>query len=233
MEFLVHADIKFPPDMGYTRRRALLQLEAQACRPYMDGRIFTRAWRTYGGHDSNHGHLALWDAPSQAYIRDAYSGFPLVKAGILTLGEITTLHVNPNDPGSPATQRPDLQMTYPVLRSILDQARANGTDTATEHGTWIVPGVVSIHDHPESAETGRQLHFMVHNGHTMQKVAELGPPTVDGETRAPGYIDILAEWAGRPVHHGRWIARIRQDNGLVHGDYQSALNASRQRHEVQ
>ena len=233
MEFLVHADIKFPEVMGYPRIRKLLDAEARACRPYMDAGIFTRAWRTYGDHQGSHGHVSLWDAPSEEYIRQAYEGFPLVQAGILTITGIVALQVNPNDPGSPATERPDLIMNYPVLRSILDQARFLGTDTAMEHGVWIVPGIVSVHDHPGSYETSRQIHFMVHDGDTAQKVAELGPPAEDGETRAPGYVDFLAEWAGRPVHHRRWVARIKQDNRLVHDDYDAALNGSRQRREVQ
>jgi hypothetical protein len=63
-----------------------------------------------------------------------------------------------------------------------------------------------------------------------QKVCEIGPDeNLHGEPKAARYIDFLAEWEGKPVSHRQWEARIRQDNKLLHPDYESALAATRAR----
>lgn len=230
-EYLVTADITFPRYMPQADVDTLLRLEADACEPYLTAGMMTRVWRTYGEHDSNHGHLALWTASDMGVVEDAYASFPLVRRGYLVVQHITPLMVNPNDPGQPATELDGVPMTWHTLNGVLDVGIGAGDDTAMEHGVWIVPGQVSIHRHPES-DNPRQIHFMVHTNGTAQKVAEIGPPTGEGERVIPGYIDFLAMWAGQPVRHQRWVERIRRDNGLVYGSYEDAKAALRSRHVV-
>jgi hypothetical protein len=88
----------------------------------------------------------------------------------------------------------------------------------------IVPGV-TVHDHPASGRPS-ELHFMVGG----QKIAEIGPhsPAESGDV-GPDYIDLLAQWAGRPVAHQEWKNRLLADNGLLYPDYGSAAGARRHR----
>lgn len=218
-EFLVHFEITLPPGLPESERERVYAEEAQAAQPFFDNRTFTRVWREPGTRN----HWAVWDAPDADYVHRAYETFPMY---LLNWGRatVTALAVNPNDPGEPAADRPDLKMTYPVLRRLLDESRAAHTDTATENGLELCPGV-SIHDHP-GTDRGRQIHFMV-NG---QKLAELGPVKDEGEGIGPGYVDFLAEWFGQPVIHDKWRTRLEADNNLVHGDYASAFAAPRTRH---
>lgn len=226
-EYLVTGDITIA-DMTPADRHLILTLEAAACKPFMDAGLFVRAWRTYGDHDTDHGHAALWRADDITVVDDAYRTFPLVKTTRLDY-KITPLMTNPNDPGSPATELDMIPMTWFTLNQVITAGGAEHA-TAPEHGVWIVPKVVSVHKHPES-EDPEQIHFMVHDPDTgaQQKVAELGPPSGDAEHRAPGYIDFLAQWAGRPVLHSRWVERIRRDNDLEYGSYPEAVEAARHR----
>ena len=218
-EFLVHFEISLPVGLSETAREHIYAQEEKAAQPFFDNGTFTRCWREPGTRN----HWAAWNAPDADYVHRAYETFPMFR---LNYGRaaVYPLAVNPNDPGEPAADRPDLKMDYPTLRSALDVAKANGWNTALEGGLEIAPGV-SIHDHP-GTDRGRQLHFMVGG----QKLAELGPLNDEGEGIGPGYVDFLAEWLGKPVIHRKWEARIRRDNSLVHGDYAAAFAAPRTRH---
>lgn len=219
-EFLVHFKISLPAGLPEEERERVYAEEAKAAQPFFDNRTFARVWREPGTRN----HWAIWDAPDADYVHRAYEAFPVFQ---LNWGraEVHPLAVNPNDPGEPATERPDLKMTYPVLRKLLDEAKANGWNRAMEGGLEIADGV-SVHDHP-GTDRGRQLHFMVGG----QKLAELGPQADEGETGVgPAYVDFLAEWQGRPVIHDKWRARLLADNNLVHGDYAAAFAAPRTRH---
>ena len=98
-DFLVEMDIVFPIEVTGDEIRFLLAAESRAIQVYVTLGEFQRVWRTYGEHTGNHGHLALWSAPSRTYIRDAYADFPLVKAGYGIVWLIRELQSNPNDPG--------------------------------------------------------------------------------------------------------------------------------------
>lgn len=117
-----------------------------------------------------------------------------------------------------------LKYTYPELRAYLDE---HGTPGDTAHGEGMsaeLPSLgLSIHDHPGSGRS-RQIHFMV-NG---VKIAELGPPTDEGEEVAPGYVDFLAEWDGQPVHAYNVKLRIALDNGLVPDPERAMRRAARE-----
>jgi muconolactone delta-isomerase len=218
-EFLVHFEITLPPGLPELERERIYKKEEKAAAPFFANGTFARCFREAGTRN----HWAIWDAPDADYIHRAYETFPLFT---LNWGRasIIPLAVNPNDPGVPATECPDVPMTYPVLRKMLDAAKAFGDNTALENGRELCPGV-SIHDHP-GTDRNRQLHFMVDG----QKVAELGPVTDEGEKEiGPGYVDFLAEWLGKPVSHAKWVARIKADNQLLHPDYDTALNAPRAR----
>jgi hypothetical protein len=118
-----------------------------------------------------------------------------------------------------------LKLTYTYLRAILDAAAWSDDDHAQRsvaitirpaegNGNSLVPdGSVTIHDHPGSGRP-REIHFMVDG----QKVAEFGPPDgAEGQDSdiAPGYIDFLGEFMGKPVYHADWKNRIMADNGLL------------------
>ena len=211
-EYMVSMDITFPQEMDVTAIKAVLDAEAVAARPYLDSGQFNRAWARYGEHVGSHGHLALWtmdqgdwalrenaSAYQASRIRAIYEGWPLAQGGYTSNLVITELLVNPNDQHQPATAP---FLTYANLRAYLtDKGHA-----ASGHGEGLtadlVPGV-SIHDHPMSGRN-REIHFMVDG----QKIAEIGPPTGSEQENAPGYIDLLAEWLGKPVAHDRWKARI-------------------------
>lgn len=232
-EFLVQASIVFPEGTSGQARAQMLTLEANACQPYLDSGQMKRVWRTWGEHDGDHGHLALWDAQDAEHVWAAYGTFPLYVANILSVHTIRALQVNPNDPGTPLEDMPGFPFTWDTFSEVLEAARVLGTDIAMEHGAWVIPGKVSIHCHPESRETPLQVHVMAHDAAgNAQKVAELGPPSGDGEARAPGYVDLLEEWAGMPVAHRQLKARILRDNHLDHPDYNTAVTAQRVRHPV-
>lgn len=222
--FLVRMDLKFPaqyPSAGEEtwvaeRITDLYAAEARAAKPYLDSGQMSRVFRVPGTRN----HIALWDVPGVQVIHDAYTSFPMFPW--MTV-KIEALCTNPNDPGTPAADLPNVKMTYRDLRIILDGAKRSGENKAMEHGYELVPGV-SIHDHP-GTDRGRQIHFMVDG----QKLCELGPVDNEGEGIGPGYVDFLAEWFGKPVRHAQWEARIKADNGLLHPGYSAALAAPRAR----
>lgn len=230
MEFMVMMDIRFPANMTLEARRELLSREAAAAAPYLDSGEFARVWRTWGSHEGDHGHLALWDAQSENVVRLAYASFPLVKLHYGTVRRIFALEVNPNDRTTPAVS--PFPLTYDNLYPWL-----------TDHGKWsdvqqegltaeVVKDQLWVHDHPHSGRP-RELHVMCPGEGGWQKIAEIGPVTKgDGEDVAPGYIDLLAEWDGRPVDHDNWKNALLRDNGLLHGSHEAAKNAPRIRREI-
>lgn len=227
MEFMVTMEITFPPEMWLKDRRALLRDESEAARPYLDSGEMSRVWRTHGTHENNHGHLALWDAPTEEYVWNAYNSFPLVILGYGVVESVTWLRVNPNDRHAPA-QAP-FKLTYDNLERFLTD-NGQWSDVTNEGMTAELAPGVTVHDHPHSGRP-RELHFMVDG----QKIAEIGPLTDAAdfsEDVAPGYIDLLPEWAGKPVRHDSWKNAILRDNGLLHPSHESAKNAPRIRREI-
>jgi muconolactone D-isomerase len=216
MKFLVHMQLHLPSGLTEAEQADLYKREAEAARPFFDSGEFERVWREPGTRN----HWALWDVDDVQAIHDAYIAFPMFPWMTIAMHPLC---VNVNDPGYPAQERPDVQMNYPFLRTLLDQAKNAGTNGAMENGLELCPGV-SIHDHP-GTDRARQIHFMVDG----QKLAELGPYSDEGEGIAPGYVDFLARWMGRPVRHTKWEMRLRMDNQLLHPDYASALAAKRAR----
>lgn len=92
-----------------------------------------------------------------------------------------------------------MTMTYTNLRAFLDAGH-----------TVIVPGLISIHDHPDSGRP-REIHFEVDG----VKIAEIGPvERVDTEDVREGYVSIVEEWMGQPTEHQAWKDRILADNGM-------------------
>jgi muconolactone D-isomerase len=220
--FLVHMELKLPPNLTPAQEHVLYKSEAKMAKPYLDSGEFARVWR----EPATRNHWALWDVPDVEVIHRAYTSFPMYPWMTVT---VHPLCVNTNDPREPARDLPGIKMTYGALRYLLDDAKAHGKNNGLEDGLMLSP-TVSIHDHP-NADRGRQLHFMVNDGSGWQKIAELGPALDEGEKGVgPGYVDFIAEWQGRPVLHQKWKARIMEDNRLLHPDYQTALNAPRARY---
>ena len=60
-----------------------------------------------------------------------------------------------------------------------------------------------------------------------RREAETCRPYLGNGMFAPGYVDLLGEWIGQPVHHQQWQRRVLRDNDLLHPDYQTALAADR------
>lgn len=209
-EYLVTMNITFPPGMSREHIGEWLRLEANAAEPYLSNGTFARAFSSYGDHTGSHGHVALWNAPDYGYVTNAYSKFPLVRAGYATNVHVQPLGVNPNDPQAPDTRSPETPLVWDVLSLVWER----GKHEAMEHGVWVVPGLLSVHMHEDSQDP-HQVHVMAHDGKAVQKIAELGPPTGDSDARIPGYVDLLYKWGGLPVHARKWQARILSDNKLV------------------
>lgn len=220
--FLVRMDLKFPADfppfaVPESAVEGLYADEAKSAKPYLESGQMSRVFRVPGTRN----HVALWDVADVQVIHDAYTRFPMFPWMTVTVEPLCT---NPNDPGTPASDLPDVKMSYYVLRTMLDRAKTDPSNLhGVENGLELVPGV-SIHDHP-GTDRGRQIHFMVDG----QKLCELGPRKDEGEAIGAGYIDFLAEWFGKPVRHAQWEARIKADNNLLHPGYNAALAAPRAR----
>ena len=222
-EFMVTMHITFPTGMPANDIKPLLDEEARAAKPYLDSGQFSRVWRTYGSHMGSHGHLALWNMRDMADVALAYQTFPLVRKGYGVVESIIPLAVNPNDRrNAPLVAESPIPLTYYELNNFLGENGRNSTVTKEGVMATLVTGV-TIHDHPHSGRP-REIHFMVDG----QKVAEIGPTDkAEGEDVAPGYIDFLAEWDGRPVSHQAWKNRILADNGLLYADHSAAKSAPR------
>lgn len=219
-EFLVHMQLRFPPETSAAFIASHYAAEAEAAKPYLDGGSMQRVWRVPGRRD----HYALWDVRDAQEIHDAYTNFPMFPWMDVT---VTPLCTNPNDPGTPATDCPGLRMTWGELNKFYNAAFGTlpGPRGALlkEGKTVMLTDTVSIHKHPGSPFP-EEFHFMVGD----VKVAEIGPDAhTNGEVKAPRYVDILAQWDGEPVASRKWKARILQDNGLLHLDYAHALSGPR------
>ena len=223
MEFLVHMELKLPETWSSEWIKGMYRREAETCRPYLGNGMFARVWREPGTRN----HWALWDVPDVQMVHDAYVSFPMFPWMTVT---VHPLAANPNDPGRPASEAPDVTFTYAGLLAYYEAHV--GTDGVQENGDpseslslTLAPGV-SIHRHPHS-QAPREFHVMVDG----VKIAEVGPdkddPGYEGEAKAPGYVDLLGEWIGQPVHHQQWQRRVLRDNDLLHPDYQTALAADR------
>ncbi len=226
MEFLVQMDIRFG-DLAHDEIVRLLEAEALAAKPYLESGEFTRAWRSWGEHQGDHGHVALWTAPSSVWVGIRYDSFPLVQQGYATDIRITTLMHNPNDRGPRPLHMADapFPLTFENLRAYLIKHGTKSGVTNEGLTAELVTGV-TIHNHPRSGRAS-EIHFMVFG----QKVAEIGPLVANkGDEVAPRYIDLLAYWDGKPVHHEMWKNRILADNNLLFDDYESAKTAPRTRH---
>lgn len=235
-EFLVTMDIAFPKHLTQASVESLLAEEAYAAAPFFASGEFARAWRSYGEHAGNHGHVALWRADSEHTVHAAYRAFPLVKMGFAHNLHIVALGENPNDPQVKARKAAEnkwgdhepIQLTWDSLYPLI---MAGPTQEQHRHELSLVgeiaPGV-TIHVHPHS-ENPRTIHFMVDD----EKVAEIGEdkPDMDVATEGAvaGFIDFLAEWLHRPIGHQMWKDQIAADNGLVHASYADAKAAPRQR----
>jgi len=233
-EYLVMMQIHFPEEMPLAERRKLLEEESAAAAPWLDSGQMSRVWRTWGEHEDSHGHLALWNARDISDVESAYFGFPLVLKGYGHVSTIQPLMVNPNDRRStPLVADAPFRLTYYNLRNWLDQQGTKSSVTNEGITAVVVEGQLWVHDHPHSGRP-RELHVMASGSSGWQKIAEIGPETRgENEDVAPGYIDLLAEWDGKPVHHEQWKNRILADNGLLFSDYESALKAPRKRHHLE
>lgn len=222
-EFLVHFEINLPVGLSEHSRERIYREEAEAARPFLENGTFARVWREPGQRH----HWAIWDAPDADYVHRAYETFPMFK---LNYGRATVypLAVNPNDPGYPAQDRPDLKMTWASLSAYYDSqpgtVPAPGSPQAARHETKTVMLTPTVSIHMHDGVFPREIHFMCDD----VKVAELGPDeNLHGEPKAPRYVDILAEWDGAPVAWRKWKARILQDNRVLHPDYATALSSER------
>lgn len=226
--FLVHMRLSVPADIAANRReyvKSMYAAELEAAKPYLDSGEMARCFRVPGTRD----HYALWDVADVQTVHDAYTNFPMFPWMTVT---ITPLCTNPNDPGTPYAGCDGLLFTWRDLNRYYT-AKLTGR-VADDHGhaegeTVILddtPGaVISVHKHPGSAFP-EEFHLMAGD----VKVAEIGPDeNLHGESKAPGYVDLLAEWDGTPVHWMKVKARVLADNHVLHPDYNAALNAPRAR----
>lgn len=209
-EFLVHMEFSFPPGMKRAELQRYYRKEARRAAELADAGLLLRAWRIPG----RRAHYSLWQAKDATELHEALTSWPMFDYMDLS---VTPLAVNHNDPGGLATALPEVRFTYEVLRELLDAHRAHGE----EHGLDLGEGI-SIHDHP-GTDRALQVHVMCGG----QKIAEIGPRTAGGESIAPSYVDLLAEWMGRPVRHARWQQRILSDNHLIHSGYDAAVRSTR------
>lgn len=222
-EFMITMDITFPDGMPQEERERLLAAEAQAAQPYFDSGTFARAWRTYGEHTGNHGHLALWSGTNLtwALLSSIYDNFPLVGNRCTRNWQATELLPNPNDPVSRMTgKRVSMWQGYrpvPLTWDSLIRFFDLDSTVRTHHGELparfpVAPGV-TVHIHPESGNP-RSIHFMVGD----VKVAELGPsgpaPESVHEDSVPGYVDFMGMWDHEVIGHQEWKYQIALDNGL-------------------
>lgn len=218
--FLVRMELKLPPALLVDKLRRLYADEAQAAQPYLDSGEFARVWRIPGTRN----HIALWDVADVQTVHDAYTSFPMFPFMTIT---VEPLCVNPNDPGTPATDAPDVRFTWAGLNAVYQADaghQASGPGHAHGEGkTVMITPDISIHQHPGSAAPA-EFHVMYQN----TKIAEVGPDeNLQGEEKAPGYVDFLAEWDGQPVLYRKWKARIAADNRVLHPNYEAALDAPR------
>lgn len=221
-EFLVHMELKLPSNLGDTWYRDVYEQEALAAKPYLESGQFARVWREPGTRN----HYAIWDVADVQTVHDAYTNFPMFPWMTVT---VTALCTNPNDPGTPAAERPDLKMTWASLNEFYNaEPGLPLSDNAKAHGegkTVMITDKVSVHKHPGSPFP-EEFHVM----HGDVKIAELGPDENRyDEPKAPRYVDILAEWDGVPVGWQKWKARILADNKVLHPDYETALRGPRAR----
>jgi muconolactone D-isomerase len=222
-EFLVNMQLHFPPETpGDFIARHYAQ-EAAAAQKYIRAGQITRLFRVPGTRN----HVALWDVPDVQAIHDAYTNFPMFRW--MTV-DVKPLCTNPNDPGTPYAGCDGLMFTWRDLNRYYTAHLTGQPGDGHGHGegeTVILddtPGaVISIHKHPGSAFP-EEFHLMAGD----VKVAEIGPDeNLHGESKAPGYIDFLAEWDGVPVHWLKVKSRVAADNRVLHPDYNAALNAPR------
>ena len=110
----------------------------------------------------------------------------------------------------------NVPFTYGWFRSFLDRNGEASEVPGEGQVAEVYSGnpVLEVHDHPHSGRSV-QIHVMVGPRGHLVKIAELGPSVPSGEEVAPGYIDILAQWDGKPVRHYEWKDRILMDNGLM------------------
>lgn len=233
-EFLVHMEFNFPQswasdrDAGGHVMQDHYTAEANRAAELASAGLFKRVWRVPG----RRGHISLWECANVDILHQCLESWPMFDYMDIT---VTALAINHNDPGGVAEGLPGIKFTYTHLRRLLDKHGAHGET----HGYELGEGI-SIHDHP-GTDRGLQIHVMCQG----QKIAEIGPPTDhpgligpaaqddSQEATIPGYIDLLAEWAGRPVIHARWQQRILSDNGLLHSSYTDALaHSSFARHTI-
>jgi muconolactone D-isomerase len=222
--FLVRMNLKLDPDFLPAYVEKLYANEAKAAEPYLASGQMARVFRVPGTRN----HVALWDVADAQMIHDAYTSFPMFPWMTVS---VEPLCVSPNDPGNPATDHPDLKMTWRDLNAYYT-AHLTGQPVTSperqEHGegeTVMLTDTVSIHKHPHSDEP-EEFHFMAGN----VKVAEIGPDTNEHhEMKAPGYVSFVAEWESAPIGFYRWKARIAADNKVLHPDYDTALAAPRAR----
>lgn len=220
-EWLVEMEFHFPGLWTHDTMQEHYTEEAHRASQLAETGLFKRVWRVPG----RRGHISLWEAPDADVLHRALESWPMFMFMSIT---VKPLAINHNDPGGVAEGYPDVQFTYPVLRSILDDHHAHSEDTG-----YVLPGgddTISIHDHP-GTDRSRQIHVMCKNlDETWQKIAEIGPPVLDPnshESVIPGYIDFLVEWDKRPVRHVQWQRRIERDNNLLNLNYEEALTHPR------
>lgn len=208
-EFLVKMQLTFPATMAHDVKQRHYLAEARRARELADAGLFKRVWRIPG----RTAHIALYDVPDVTVLHEILQSWPMFDYMDC---EVIPLAINHNDPGGVAESLPDVAFTWDHLRTLVDVHHAYGDGGGYDLGEGI-----SIHAHP-GTERGEQVHVMCDG----QKIAELGPPNPMGESIAPGYIDLLTEWMGRPVTHARWQQRILKDNGLLGMSYGEATRNS-------
>jgi muconolactone D-isomerase len=227
-EFLVHMQLKLPSDWEQSKIDSYYRYEAKAAKPYLDSGEFARVWRVPGTRN----HVALWDVADVQTIHDAYTNFPMFPWMTVTVEPLCT---NPNDPGTPYAGCPGVKFTWEGLNEFYlrhltgDMENRSAGQIAMGEGETVIlddsdpDAVISIHQHPGSPFP-QEFHLMAGD----VKVAEIGPgENLFSETKAPGYVDILAEWDSAPVHWQKVKARVLADNNVLHPDYETALNAPR------
>lgn len=226
--FLVRMNLKLPAARDLVKddqwEKEMYAAEAEAARPYLESGEFARVFRVPGTRN----HIALWDVADVQAIHDAYTSFPFFPWMDV---HVEPLCVNPNDPGYPAQDRPDLTMTWADLNRFYTEHLTGHqvlSPERQEHGegeTVMLTDTVSIHKHPHSGEP-EEFHFMVGD----VKVAEIGPDKNEHhEMKAPAYVSFVAEWEGAPIGFYQWKARIAADNRVLHPNYETALAAPRAR----
>jgi muconolactone delta-isomerase len=110
MEFLVHIELKFPPDMSEQRMQGLYEEEAARAAELASAGVLKRLWRLPG----QRANIGLWEAPSASVLHDALMSWPMFAFMKIT---VTALAVSSKDPGRDRAAQEAALADYELVRA--------------------------------------------------------------------------------------------------------------------